>query len=159
MKFERYHKIALARYEALADGTEHFTLDQVIADAETEFRSLPPSEDMYHTLAATLVRSIDDKKAARLDDGQLDLLTGEPAALDSVWRLGGGRRVRARFANRTDALLWLGIRSANTDRVVAAFERDQRAVAELIAFMPDDSVSIGAAAEARKAALAEGDNA
>lgn len=142
MNFERFKKIALARYNARADHAAHFTLEEVIADAEAEFRTLEPDEDYYHELAATLVHAIDGKRATRVDDNQLDLLTGEPAALDRVWRLGDGRRVRARFANRQDAIARLGVISQNEDRVVAASARERGQIIALLPFMSDDKVLI-----------------
>lgn len=142
MNFERFKKIALARYNEHADSAAHFTLDEVIADAEAEFRTLQSDEDYYHDLAVTLVQAIDGKRASRAEGDQLDLLTGEPAALDQIWRLGDGRRVRARFANRVDAIARIGVINQNESRVVAAASRERRQIAELLVYMLDDDVLI-----------------
>lgn len=155
MRYDRYRKRAAAIFDARADTAARFDFEDVVSDIKADLKGEVVNDELISEFARSLAHSIDDSRASRADSQQLDLLTGEPAAMDAVWRLGGGVRVRARHATRTDVLLWFGIRSANTDRVIAAFERDRTAVAELLVYMSDDEVTVEQAAQARLDALAE----
>ena len=150
MNRSRYRKLAEAAYERVAANEDHFDVTDVIDEIVRELSSEDASSELIHEFAASLAEKADEKAAKRADSGQMDLLTGEVEALDAVWRIGGGRRVKARNANRDDVLAWLGIRRENADRVAAAFDRDRQTVAELIAFMPDDKTTVEAAVQARK---------
>lgn len=150
MNRERYNKIAATAYDRYADRQARFDMAGVIADVAAELSSESVNGELIQEFASQLVHSVDKKKTARAEDGQIDLLTGEPAALDAVWRLGSGQRVRARYANRIDMVTWLGMRRENAERVVAAFKRDETAVAQLLPFMADDSVLVERAIEERK---------
>jgi hypothetical protein len=92
----------------------------------------------------------DKRHTKRADSRQMDLLTGEVAALDSVWKIGDGQRVTARRANRTDVLMWLGIRGKNAAKVAEAYAKDRHTAAELLVYMPDDLVTVEEAVEVRK---------
>lgn len=152
MKTTRYQKIADAAYDRIADVHERFDLVEVTHEILLELRAdTATAEEIFRELATTLAERADEKRARRNDSEQYDLLTGEVAALDAVWRLGDGRRVRARKAKRPELLQWLGIRAANAARVADAFERDRHAVAELLIYMADDT-TVEAALAARKAA-------
>jgi hypothetical protein len=153
VRYDRYRKRAAALFDARADGAIRFDFEDVVADIKADLQEEVVNDELISEFARSLAHSIDDARASRADSQQLNLLTGETAAMDAVWRLGDGVRVRARHATRSDVLLWFGIRSANTDRVIAAFERDRTAVAELLVYMPDESVTVEMAAAARIAAL------
>lgn len=151
MKTSRYQKIADAAYDRVADGEERFDLAEVTAEIRTELGTETVRDEILDEFAQQLAERADEKRAKRVDSDQYDLLTGEVEALDAMWRLGAGKRVRARHANREELLQWLGIRAANAARVNAAFERDRTAVAELLLFMEDDT-TVEQAIEARKKA-------
>lgn len=157
MKCDRYRKRAAAIYDSRADGADRFEFEDVVADIKASLMEEVVNDELISEFARSLARSIDDARAARADSQQLDLLTGETAAMDAVWRLGSGVRVRARHAKRADIIVWIGIRGANTDRVNAAYERDRAAVAELLVYMPDETVSVEQAAAARLSAIANGE--
>lgn len=152
MNRSRYNKLADAAYDRVADGADHFDITEVIDEIVRELSSEEATAELLREFAQTLAERADDKRAKRADSGQLDLLTGEPEALDAVWRIGGGRRVRARDARREDVLAWLAIRGDNAERVREAYERDRQQVAELLVFMADDETTVAAAVAARKAA-------
>ena len=152
MNRSRFNKIAEAAYDRIAEAGGHFDISQVTAEIVAELSTEQASADLIAAFAQSLAERADDRRASRADSMQMDLLTGEVAALDAVWRVGGGRRVRVRDATREDVLLWFGIRSRNVELVNAAFEKDRHLVAELLVFMPDLHTTVPQAIEARKAA-------
>lgn len=149
MKISRYQKIADAAYDRIAESEQRFDLAEVTAEVRAELESESVRGDILDEFAQQLAEKADEKRAKRVDSEQYDLLTGEVEALDAMWRLGAGKRVRARHANREELLLWLGIRAANAERVAQAFDRDRKAVAELIAYMEDPETTVEQAITAR----------
>jgi hypothetical protein len=149
VKNSRYKKIAEEAYARIADGGEQFDLDEVIAEIVAELSHETTNAELVREFAETLAARADDRAASRVDNQQIDLLTGESVAMDAVWRLGGGRRVKARHAVREDVLAWLQIRAANAQRVADAFDADRQLAAELLLYMPDGETTVGAAVEAR----------
>lgn len=152
MKNSRYKKIAEAAYARVADSGEQFGLDDVIDEILTELANVGADKEMVREFAETLAERADDRAAARVDNQQLDLLTGEAVAMDAVWRLGDGRRVKARHATRDDVLAWLQIRAANAQRVADAFDADRKLAAELLLYMTEPDTTVEAAVAARKKA-------
>lgn len=150
MNRSRYNKIADAAYDRVAEGADHFDIADVIDEIVRELSTEDASTELIREFAHTLAEKADDKRAKRADSGQLDLLTGEAEALDAVWRIGGGRRVRARDAKREDVLAWLAIRGDNAARVVAAYDKDRQQVAELLVYMADEKTTVAQAVERRK---------
>jgi len=148
----RFNKLAAAAYDRIADSGDEFTIDDVIAEIVRELSAEKVDVELLNEFAAGLAAKVDDAKATRHDHGQLDLLTGEEVALDAVWRIGGGKRKRARNATRPDVLDWLAIRSDNARRVREAYEADSKVAAELLLYMPDETTTVEAAVEARKKA-------
>lgn len=151
MNKSRFNKLAEAAYDRVAAHDGHFDIGDVVAEIIAELSTESASAELISAFAQSLAERADDRAAKRADSGQLDLLTGEVVALDAVWRLGGGRRVRARDASRDDVLAWLAIRGSNADRVREAYERDRQQIAELLVFMAD-GMTVGEAVAARKAA-------
>lgn len=152
MTNERFAKLADTIYERFAD-TDRFDINEVREEIRTELASESVTSELLDELAAQLARVADKRHTKRPDSQQMDLLTGEVTALDAVWKIGGGLRVAARRANRTDVLNWLGIRSQNAAKVAEAYEKDQRTAVELLQYMPDDLVTVEQAITARKQAL------
>jgi hypothetical protein len=150
MRNSRYKKIADAAYARIADGGEQFDLDEVIDEIVAELSNETTNAELVREFAETLAARADDRAAARVDSQQLDLLTGDPAAMDAVWRLGSGRRVKARHAVRDDVLAWMQIRATNAQRVADAYEADQKLATELLAFMDHDETTVEQAVDARK---------
>lgn len=150
MKTSRYRKIAEAAYQRIADGGEKFDLDEVIDEIVAELSSETTNAELVREYAELLAGKADDRAAARIENQQMDLLTGEAVAMDAVWRLGDGRRVKARHAVAADVLAWLEIRGANAQRVADAFTADRALAAELLVYMPSADVTVEQAVEARK---------
>lgn len=150
MNRSRYNKIADAAYDRIAEGRDEFDISDVIDEIVRELSSEEASQELIREFAQTLAAKVDDKRAKRAESGQLSLLDGEPEALDAVWRLGDGKRVRAREANRDQLTQWIGIRGDNAARVVAAYDRDRRQAAELLVYMPDVSTTVEQAVDRRK---------
>jgi hypothetical protein len=148
----RFSKLATAAYDRIADNGDEFTIDDVIAEIVSELAAEKVDVELLHEFAAGLAAKVDDTKATRPDHGQLDLLSGEEAALDTVWRIGGGKRKRARHATRPDVIDWLAIRSDNARRVREAYEADSKVAAELLVYMPDEQTTVETAVETRKKA-------
>jgi hypothetical protein len=148
----RFSKLATAAYDRIADSGEEFTIDDVIAEIVAELAAEKVDVELLNEFAAGLAAKVDDAKATRHDHGQLDLLSGDETALDAVWRIGGGKRKRARNATRPDVLDWLAIRSDNARRVREAYESDSKVAAELLVYMPDEDTTVESAVEARKKA-------
>ena len=152
MNRSRFNKLAEAAYDRVADQADQFDIADVIAEIARELSTEAVTEELIREFAHSLAERADDRAAKRADSGQMDLLTGEAEALDAVWRIGGGRRVRARDATREHVLAWLAIRGDNAERVRDAYERDRHQVAELLVFMTDDETTVATAVAARKAA-------
>ncbi|MGW9196096.1 hypothetical protein [Micromonospora chersina] len=150
MNRSRYNKIADAAYDRIAEGSDEFDIADVIDEIVRELSSEDASTELIREFAQTLAARVDDKRAKRAESGQVDLLTGDAEALDAVWRIGGGKRVRAREANRTQITQWIGIRGDNAARVVAAYDRDRKQVAELLVYMPDEETTVEQAVDRRK---------
>jgi hypothetical protein len=147
---DRFNKLADAVYERFADRPERFDINDVRDEIRTELGSESINGELLDEFANQLTRVADKRHTKRADSRQLDLLTGEVAALDSVWKIGGGQRVTARRANRSDVLMWLGIRGKNAAKVAAAFSKDRYTAAELLVYMPDDLITVEQAIEERK---------
>lgn len=152
MNKSRFGKLATAAYDRIADSGEEFTIDDVIAEIVAELAAEKVDVELLNEFAAGLAAKVDDAKATRHDHGQLDLLSGDETALDAVWRIGGGKRKRARNATRPDVLDWLAIRSDNARRVREAYESDSKVAAELLVYMPDEETTVETAVESRKKA-------
>jgi hypothetical protein len=152
VKNSRYKKLADEAYARVADSGDKFDLDEVIDEIVAELSNESTNAELLQEFAETLAARADDRAASRLDNQQIDLLTGEVVALDAVWRLGGGRRVKARNAVAGDVLAWLDIRGANAKRVADAFDADRKLAVELLLYMPKPDTTVEAAIEARKKA-------
>jgi hypothetical protein len=152
VKKSRYKKIAEEAYARVADGGEQFDLGEVIDEIVAELSSETTNAELVREFAETLAAGADDRASARIENQQMDLLTGEPVAMEAVWRLGAGRRVKARHAVREDVLAWLQIRAANAQRVADAFDADRKLAVELLLYMTDDETTVEKAVEARKKA-------
>lgn len=149
MNQSRYTKIAEAAYDRIADSGDEFDINDVIDEIVRELSAEKVNAELMHEFAQSLASKVDDKKATRQGNGQLDLLTGEEAALEAVWRIGAGRRKRARYATRPEVLAWLEIRASNARRVTDAYEADRSVAAELLLYMPDEKTTVEKAVEAR----------
>jgi hypothetical protein len=148
----RYKKLAEAAYDRIADDGDEFDINDVIDEIIRELSSEKVNAELMREFAQSLAEKIDDKKATRHDRGQLDLLTGQEAALDAVWRIGHGRRKRARYATRPEVLRWLAIRRDNAQRVAEAYEADRQVAVELLVYMTTEETTVEKAVEARKKA-------
>ena len=151
MNRSRFNKLAEAVYDRVADEADQFDIAEVVDEIARELSTEQATTELIREFAQSLAERADDRRAKRADSGQMDLLTGEVEALDAVWRIGGGRRVRARDATREHVLAWLAIRGDNAARVVSAYDRDRQQVAELLVYMTDDRMTVAQAVEARKA--------
>lgn len=152
MNRSRFNKLAEAAYQRVADHAGPFGLGEVVAEITAELSTEAASAELIAEFARSLAERADERAAKRADSEQMDLLTGEVEALDAVWRIGGGQRVRARDATREHVLAWLEIRGRNAERVREAYERDRQQVAELLVYMTD-AMTVAEAVRARKAAL------
>jgi hypothetical protein len=152
VKHSRYKKIAEEAYARVADEGREFDLNEVIDEIVTELSQETTNAELLREFAETLASGADDRAAARVENQQLDLLTGETVAMEAVWRLGSGRRVKAKHAVREDVLAWLQIRAANAQRVADAFEADRKLAGELLLYMTDSKTTVEQAVKARKAA-------
>jgi hypothetical protein len=148
----RYNKLADAAYERVAEAKDKFDIDDVIAEIVAELSAEQASAELIREFAQTLAAKTDDKHAARAESNQMDLLAGVDEAMDVVWRLGDGTRVKARKARRREVLKRLELRRENFERVSEAFEADRQITAELLVYMPDEVVTVEDAVQARKKA-------
>lgn len=150
-KSSRYKKIARECYErVLADSGGRCDVEDIRDAILREILAQGVSDDIVDDFVDGLLREEDDRRASAADNGQLDLFSGEPAALDVVWRLGGGERVLARHGTRADVYARLGIKAQNVARVTEAFAREQERMARLMPYMTDDTVTVESALEAWK---------
>jgi hypothetical protein len=152
---ERFTKIADAIYEHFADGTARFDINDVRDQIRAELAAESVNGELLDEFAGQLARTADKRHTKRTDSQQMDLLTGEPVALDAVWKVGPGQRVAARHANRMDVLTWVEIRGKNAAKVADAYDKDRHTAAELLVYMPDDQVTVEQAVETRRKAISE----
>lgn len=152
MNRSRYSKIADAAYERVAESNEKFDIDDVISEIVAELSTEEASAELIREFAQTLAAKTDDKHAARAESNQMDLLAGTDEAMDVVWRLGDGTRVKARKARRRDVLKRLELRRDNFERVREAYEADRHVTAELLVYMPEEETTVEEAVETRKKA-------
>ena len=139
----RWRKLARECYErVLAETAGRCNIEDVKDQVRTEIRAQGISDDVLDDFVDGLVTGEDDRRASQADSGQGDLFTGEPAALDAVWRLGSGERVQARHATRADCYARLGLRAENVARVTESFAREQQRLAKLMPYMTDDTVTV-----------------
>ncbi len=157
MTTERFNKLADEIYQRVVDQADRFDINDVRDEIRAELAVESMNTELLDEFAAQLAQVAEKRRGKRDTSHQLDLLTGEPAALDAVWKLGDGKRVLARRANRTELLAWINIRGKNAAATAAAYEKDRRAAAELLLHMPNDSVTVEEAVEAHKASGADGD--
>ena len=150
MKFDQYHKVAGAAYDRVADRGGHFELGDLVEEVLGDLVDIVDVSELLRTVALTLVQTVDDRRTASADAAQLDLLTGEAKALDVVWRLGDGWRIRARYATRADALKWIDLRAQNARRVAEAYSRDRDRIAVLLPFL-NGSTTVAVAVDAYRA--------
>lgn len=152
MTSERFNKLANVIYQRVADTSARFDIGDVREEIRAELASESVNNELLDEFASQLTQAADKRHTTRADSQQLDLLTGEPAALDAVWKLGDGRRVMARRANRNELLAWIDIRGRNAAAVIAAYEKDRVTAAELLVHMADDKVTVEEAVSRYKAA-------
>jgi len=144
----RYRKMALAVYDRIADRPGRFDMAEVTAEIRLELTDAGADDELLDELAAGLAQSADDRRASlTVNDYQTDLFSGEPAVYDSIWRLGGGRRVRLRYANREDAVAHLALQAENVKQVVEAHKAEKRRLRLLLPFMKDPRTTIPEAVE------------
>jgi hypothetical protein len=148
-KGSRFKKIARECYERiLAESGGRCDVEDIRDAILREILSQGVSDDIVDDFVDGLLKEEDDRRASAADTGQMDIFSGEPAALDAVWRLGGGERVLARHATRADCYARLGLKAQNVARVTESFAREQERLAKLMPYMPDDTVTIETALDA-----------
>jgi hypothetical protein len=147
----RFKKLARECYESALDqqggrcdleDVRDLILAQIVAQGV--------SDDIVDDFVDGLLKEEDARQAQSADYGQYDLFSGELAALDVVWRLGHGVRVRARHATRADIYARLGIKAENLKNVTEAFLREQQRATKLMPYMTDDTITVEMALEAWK---------
>src|SRR5689334_17942733 len=97
-----------------------FDIEDVKDELREEIAANGLDADAIDFLVDELIRREDDAHGkAPKHVGQFDLLTEEEVAtaLDVVWKLDGGERVQAKYANRPDHLRRLGVKKQNLDAV------------------------------------------
>lgn len=146
MTTNRYDKMAAECYErVLSRSRGRYDIEDVKDELRHEIVAHSLDEDAVDALVEALVRKEDERRsrAPRGPGGQLDLLTGEPAAAsyEVVWRLLGGQRVQARWATRGDHLRKVEVRKENRDAVDRAFKREQREFDRLQPYYVDDTTT------------------
>jgi hypothetical protein len=142
VNYSRYRKLAGEAYDRIADRPGRFEMDEVRREIRIELNATGADSELLDEFADSLAQQVDDRRTSKADSAQYDLLTGEPAAFDAVWRLGGGRRVRVRYANREDALARLALQKENRDRVDAAYEAERKRLSLLMPYLTDPDVTM-----------------
>jgi hypothetical protein len=146
----RYRKIAVECYERVLRETGRFDIEDVRDAILAEVLAQGVSEDIVDDFVDGLVKDEDKRRAQAAELDQLDLFSGEPAALDAVWRLGDGQRVMARHATRSDVFARLRLKRQHIEDAQAAYERDEARMARLLPYMTDDSITVEIALDAWK---------
>lgn len=142
----RYKKIAAECYEQVsAESKGRFHKEDVRDALVAEIIAQGLADDVVDDFVDGLLDAEDKKRTGGSNGGQLDLFSGEEAALDHVLALGGGERIRARHATLPDLYANLGLRADNAARVNQAFARAQADVARLTPYLTDPTVTVEAA--------------
>ncbi|HEY6014651.1 MAG TPA: hypothetical protein VIU37_11605 [Candidatus Limnocylindrales bacterium] len=141
----RYRKIARECYERVMRGAKgRFDIEDVKDELRDEIAANGLDADAIDFLVEDLIRREDEARGkAPRHVGQLDLLTEDEvaSALDVVWKLDGGERVQAKYANRADHLRRLGVKKQNLDAVQDAYARDKREYDHLAPYYLDDTTT------------------
>jgi hypothetical protein len=137
----RYKRMAAECYE-LVMLTGRFDVEDVKDQLRERILEEGVHDGIVDDFVDGLVVAEDKRRTATADSHQLDLFSGEPAALDAVWALGHGERVLARNATRPDVYARLGLKAENAARVSAAFAREQERMSRLLPFMTDDTITV-----------------
>jgi hypothetical protein len=145
----RYKQLARDAYEAvLNQAAGRCDLEDVRDEILARIVALGVSDDIVDDFVDGLLAAEDGRQSSGADSGQYDLFSGEPEALDAVWRLGGGTRVRCRHATRADWYVRLAIKEQNLAAVKDAYDRELARAAKLMPYMTDDTITTEAALEA-----------
>ena len=147
----RYRKIAAECYERIINETDgRWDIEDVRDAILTELLAQGISDDIIDEFVDSLVKDEDKRRSSSADSNQLDLFSGESEALDAVWPLGGGSRVAARHATRSDVYIRLELKKQNLKDVQAAYKREKDQMARLLPYMTDDTITVEEALEAWK---------
>jgi hypothetical protein len=148
-KESRYRKIAAECYErVMQEVGGRFDVEDVRDVLVEEILSQGVTDDIVDDFVDGLLAAEDKKRTRAGDSRQLDLFSGEDAAFDAVWALGGGERVQARHATKPDVYARLGLRATNLSLAADAFAREQEKMARLLPYMIDETVTVPTAFEA-----------
>lgn len=117
--------------EMLASNNDRLPNLQEIEDAV--FSAIPDTvlTDLKRRIARDATRRADKRLVQRGQSAQGSLLTGECDALEGVWTLPEGGRVRVRSARRNEYAMHLMIQRKNVLAVNQAFAADEQAFIEL----------------------------
>jgi hypothetical protein len=141
----RYRKMAREAYERVMRGARgRFDIEDVKDELREEIAANVLDADAVDFLVDELIRLEDEARGKSPKNiGQLDLLTEDEvaSALDVVWKLDGGERVQARYANRPDHLRRLGVKKQNLDAVQDAYDRDKVHYDRLAPYYLDDTTT------------------
>lgn len=141
----RYRKMVRECYERVMHGARgRFDIEDVKDELREEIAAHGLDADAIDYLVDDLIRKEDEARGkAPRHVGQFDLLTEEvvASALDVVWKLDGGERVQAKYANRADHLRRLGVKKQNRDAVDDAYNRDKREYDHLSVYYLDDTTT------------------
>lgn len=151
---QQVRKLAMAVYQRLLDGAPdgHVDMATVRDEIERELRARGDLvDDVIEELAALSARAADDELTKRADSRQTSMLDDGSDALDGVWRLGGGRRVRVRYARRDDYAARMALKSKNVSAVLAAHAADEDEYSKLLPYFETAATTVAEAVEAWRA--------
>lgn len=141
----RYRKIARECYERVMRGARgRFDIEDVKDELREEILANGLDAEAVDYLVEILIGLEDEARGKTPKHiGQLDLLTEEEvaSALDVVWKLYGGERVQAKYANRADHLRRLGVKRDNLEAVERAYGRARREYDHLDPYYLDDTTT------------------
>jgi hypothetical protein len=139
----RFKKIAAEVYDrVMAESGGRCNIEDIRDALLTEVLAQGITDDIVDEFVAGLLSAEDNRRSSDSGDEQLDLFSGDPAAYDTVWRVGAGDRVQVKYATRVDWQARIGLKVQNVDRVRSALAREQKRQAQLWPYLVDDTVTI-----------------
>lgn len=138
----RLEQIAADCYDRVARRNHgRFDIEDVRDEVAAAFFALDSPDDFVYEAVNSVTDKVDKARSTATDVAQLDLFSGEMAALDVVWKLGGGQRVVRRYATRADWYDREGLKKENIDNAKRTLKREQDEMAKLLPYMVNDTVT------------------
>jgi hypothetical protein len=142
MSSNRFTKIAHETWDRLdIERGGRFESEDYLAALHQELAAQSADDELLDDYAKKLAAAEERKRTFEGVPGQLDLLTGETADLDSFWKV-HGTLIKVRYVNRRDLLAKLAQEDEDLSRKMQAGAKRKREASELLPYMEDPTSTL-----------------